>query len=70
MTRRLDSGSLVGDETFLRNGQDGDEQAAYAVAVWLQRADQDGSLGSYWNPPLTTEEQEIAAVEGWILGVV
>jgi hypothetical protein len=51
-------------------GRDGDEQAAYAVAVWLQRADLNGSLGSYFNPPLTPEEREVAAVEGWILGVV
>jgi hypothetical protein len=49
---------------------DSDEQAAYAVATWLQRADRNGSLGSYFNPPLTPEERGIAAVEGWILGVV
>src|ERR1039458_2774111 len=48
----------------------GDEQAAFAVAAWLQRADRNGSLGSYFNPPLTKEEREVAAVEGWILGVV
>jgi hypothetical protein len=55
---------------FEREGRDGDEQAAYAVAAWLQRADLNGSLGSYFNPPLTPEEREVAAVEGWILGVV
>jgi hypothetical protein len=55
---------------FPREGRDGDEQAAYAVAAWLQRADQNGSLGNYFNPPLTPEEREVAAVEGWILGVV
>ena len=54
---------------FEREGRDGDEQAAYAVAAWLQRADLNGSLGSYFNPPLTPEEREVAAVEGWILGV-
>ena len=32
---------------FPKEGRDGDEQAAYAVAAWLQRADQDGSLGRY-----------------------
>ena len=53
-----------------RDGRDGDEHAAYATAAWLQRADQNGSLGSYFNPPLTREEREVAAVEGWILGVV
>jgi hypothetical protein len=50
--------------------RDADEQAAYASAVWLQRADRSGSLGSYFNPPLTPEEREVADVEGWILGVV
>jgi hypothetical protein len=55
---------------FEREGRDGDEQAAYAVAAWLQRADQNGSLVSYRNPPLTPEERGIAKIEGWILGVV
>lgn len=54
---------------FPKEGRDGDEQAAYAVAAWLQRADQNGSLGSFFNPPMTEDEREIAAVEGWILGV-
>jgi len=55
---------------FPKDGRDGDERAAYAVAAWLQRADQSGSLGSYLNPPLTPEELGIAKIEGWILGVV
>lgn len=45
------------------------KQAAYATAAWLQRADCDGSLGSFLNPSLTAEEREIANIEGWILGV-
>jgi hypothetical protein len=36
-----------------REGRDGDEQAAFAVAAWLQRADANGSLEGYFNPPLT-----------------
>ena len=55
---------------FERDGRDGDEHAAYSVAAWLQGADQNGSLGSYWNPPLTEAEREVAKAEGWILGVV
>jgi hypothetical protein len=51
-----------------RDGRDGDEHAAYATAAWLQRADRNGSLASYFNPPLTPEEREVASVEGWILG--
>ena len=53
-----------------RDDRDGDEQAAYAVAAWLQRADQKLSLESYFKPLLTSEEREAASVEGWILGVV
>jgi hypothetical protein len=45
-------------------------QTAYAVAAWLQRADQSDSLGSLLNPLLTAEELGIARIEGWILGVV
>jgi hypothetical protein len=36
---------------FPRGDRGGDEQAAYAVAEWLQRADQSGSLGSFLNLP-------------------
>jgi hypothetical protein len=54
---------------FPKEYRDGDEQAAYAVAAWLQRADRNGSLDSFFNPPLTPEERELAAIEGWILGV-
>jgi hypothetical protein len=53
-----------------RDGRDGDEHAAYASAAWLQRADRNGSLGGYWNPPLTAEERQVANIEGWIFGVV
>ena len=53
---------------FPKDDRDGDEHAAYAVAAWLQRADLNGSLGNYFNPPLTSEERGVAAVEGWILG--
>jgi hypothetical protein len=46
---------------FPKEGRDGDEQAAYAVAAWLQRAD--------LKPPLTPEERQLADIEGWILGI-
>lgn len=55
---------------FPRLDRDSDEQAAYAAAAWLQRADRSGSLGGFLDPPLTTEERGIARIEGWILGVV
>ena len=55
---------------FPRDARDGDEQTAYAVAAWLQRADLSGSLNGFLKPPLTAEELGIADIEGWILGVV
>ena len=55
---------------FPRNGRDPDEHAAFAAAAWIQRADLNGSLGSFFNPHLTPDERDIAAIEGWILGVV
>src|ERR1035437_10276808 len=55
---------------FPKEGRDGDEQAAYAVAAWLQRADLSGSLNGFLSPALTPEELGISKIEGWILGVV
>jgi hypothetical protein len=54
----------------IRFSRDGDVQAAYAAAAWLQRADLNGSLSGFLNPKLTAEERGIAKIEGWILGVV
>lgn len=55
---------------FPRGERDGDEQAAYATAGWLQRADRSGSLTGFLNPNLTAEERGIAQIEGWKLGLV
>jgi len=55
---------------FPRERRDADQHAAYSVAAWLQRADGNGSLPRYFDPPLTPEERAVAKVEGWILGVV
>lgn len=55
---------------FPKDDRDGDEQAAYAVPAWMQRADRSGSLESFLKPNLTAEELGIAKIEGWLLGVV
>jgi len=55
---------------FPKDKRDGDEQAAYAAAAWLQRGDLSGSLNGFLSPSLTAEERGVAAVEGWILGVL
>jgi hypothetical protein len=56
---------------FAKDGErNADQHAAYATAAWLQRADSNGSLQRYFNPPLESQEREIAEIEGWILGVM
>ena len=54
---------------FPAGDRDGDRQAAFAVAEWLRRADQNDSLPHFLHPPLTPAEQTQATLEGWILGV-
>jgi len=46
-----------------------DEHDAMCVAQWLKDMDTRGHLTTYFNPPLTDEEREIARLEGWILGI-
>ncbi|HEX2252887.1 MAG TPA: hypothetical protein VHQ65_06450 [Thermoanaerobaculia bacterium] len=46
-----------------------EEHSAYAIAAWLQDRDRLGLLRPYFSPPLSPEERERAALEGWILGV-
>jgi len=47
-----------------------DEQQCLAKPLTLLRADLNGSLLQFLNPPLQPEERQLAAIEGWILGVV
>lgn len=54
---------------FPREGRTADEQDAYAVARWLWERDKAGFLMQYFSPPLTFEEQQLARLEGWILGI-
>jgi hypothetical protein len=61
---------VAGGKVGAKNVRDGDEQAAYAAAAWLQRADENCSLGTFFHPPMMPVEREVADVEGWILGVV
>ena len=46
-----------------------DQRDAYAIARWLREADADGRLSAAMRLGLRGEEQDVAAVEGWILGV-
>jgi hypothetical protein len=56
--------------TFPSDGRTPDQQDAFAIAKWFQRADRDGSLGKFFYPELEPNERVTAEIEGWILGVV
>jgi hypothetical protein len=55
---------------YPRRDRDGDSYAAYAAAAWMKRADQNGSLATFLNPPLEPHERLVSEIEGWILGAV
>ncbi len=57
------------NRAFPKGTRTADQQDAYAVAAWLRQADLDGKLSAYFHPALTGPEKQLAAVEGWILGV-
>ena len=46
-----------------------DQHDAFAIASWLRDADHHGELREALRPALSSEERNMAAVEGWILGV-
>jgi hypothetical protein len=58
------------NKTFPREGRTPDQQDAFAIAEWLQRADCDGSLASYFHTRMEPDERKKAEIEGWILGVL
>ena len=55
---------------FPMDGRNQHQHDAYSIAAWLRLADKDGSLAGFLDPPLPEHERRIAAIEGWILGVV
>jgi len=50
-------------------GRTPDQQDAYTVSRWFQETDLAGDLAQFFQPSLTEDEQAIADIEGWILGV-
>ena len=54
---------------FAREDRTLDQHDAYCIAMWLARADRDGSLAALLRPELTPADSAVARVEGWILGV-
>lgn len=55
--------------SFSRDDRTADQHDAYSVTAWMQRADRDGSLATYFEPALSPAERAVADIEGWILGV-
>ncbi len=55
--------------SFSHEDRTDDQHDAYSVAAWLSHADGDGSLTAFLKTKLTPTENELAQVEGWILGV-
>ena len=51
-------------------GRTTDQHDAYAVSRWLGEMDRGMVLDRYFDPPLNNQEQKIADLEGWILGVM
>ena len=55
--------------SFAKEGRTGDQHDGYCIAAWMWRAHRNGSLAAFLKPELTSQESEVARVEGWILGV-
>jgi len=54
---------------FAREGRTSDQHDAYSAAAWMQHAELDGNLASFFDPYLSPAERTVAQVEGWILGI-
>jgi len=55
---------------FPREGRSPDQHDAYSVAEWMRESDLNGDLARFFHPPLKPEEEKVARIEGWILGVM
>jgi len=55
--------------SFAQEGRTPDQHDAWSVAEWLRRADLDGNLAGFLEPPLSSGDRGVAQVEGWILGI-
>lgn len=55
---------------FQPEARNSHQHDAYSVAAWMAKEDRSGRLGGYLDPGLSELERSLAAVEGWILGVL
>jgi len=56
-------------QDFPQEGRSRDQHDAYSVAAWMRQSDLAGNLMDFFQLSLSTEEQEVAQIEGWILGI-
>ncbi len=56
-------------EQWPRGDRSPDQHDAFAIAAWLQQADQSCQLDAYFMPSLSEADRRTAALEGWILGI-
>jgi hypothetical protein len=56
--------------SFAREGRNADQHDAYSVAEWMRQSDLNGNLARFFKPSLEPEEEKVASIEGWILGVM
>ena len=54
---------------YARKSRTVDQQDAYSICCWLRDMDALGCLSDFASPPLTEFQQQVAGLEGWILGV-
>ena len=57
-------------KSFAQEERTADQHDAYVVVARLQQADNEGTLAGFFNPALLPGERTVAAIEGWILGVM
>jgi hypothetical protein len=56
--------------SFPKEGRSPDQHDAYSVAEWMRQTDLHGDLAGFFRPSLKPEEEKVAHIEGWILGVM
>ncbi len=60
---------VLWSRAFPRADRTSDQHDAYSIAAWLRLAELNGTLEPFLRPELKEDEEPIARIEGWILGV-
>ena len=57
------------NRSFAPEDRNQHQHDAYSIAAWLRQAEASGELSKFMTPRLTLAQQQVATIEGWILGV-